>query len=134
MIAGWGEPEVTRLLADPGIVRHRGKIEATIGNARAYLRDRGDARGSPRSSGPSSDGAPQQTGRTTMADVPAETAESRALSKALKARGFRFCGPTIVYAWMQASGLVNDHVAGCFRHAAVGRIGGGPPPAPAPES
>lgn len=118
-VARLGEAEVAALLADPGIVRSRAKIEAAVGNARAVLamRDRGedfsafcwDAVG----------GRVRQNAWRAGA-VPAETAESRALSKALKARGFKFAGPVIVYAWMEAVGLVNDHVATCFRHAELG--------------
>ena len=122
-VARFGEAEVAALLADPGIVRSRAKIEATIGNARAFLamRDRGedfsafcwDAVG----------GAVVQNA-WRAGEVPTETAESRALSKALKARGFKFVGPVIVYAWMEAVGLVNDHLVTCFRHA---DLGGRPP-------
>lgn len=121
-IAGWGEAEVTRLLADPGIVRHRGKIEATIGNARAYARieaDEGFAAFLWHRVG----GAPIQNRPATLADVPAETALSRAISGDLKKAGFRFCGPTIVYAWMQACGMVNDHLVTCPRHAEVAAMG-----------
>ena len=115
-IARWGEPEVARLLADPGIVRHRGKIEAAITNARAVL-DLG---------GPDAfaafvwryvDGVPVQNRWPRDAEVPAFTPLSQQVSKDLGRAGFRFCGPTITYAWMQATGLVNDHVTGCFRHA-----------------
>ncbi len=118
VIAGWGEAEVVRLLADEGIVRHRGKIEATIGNAKAWQEIEADCGFSPfvwRFVG----GAPLQNSYVSMADVPAETAESRSLSRALKAAGFRFCGPTIVYAWMQACGLVNDHLVKCHRYREV---------------
>lgn len=118
VIAGWGEAEVTRLLADEGIVRHRGKIEATIGNAKAWQKiesDRGFAPFVWKFVG----GSPVQNRYASMAEVPSETAESRALSKALNAAGFRFCGPTIVYAWMQACGLVNDHMVDCRRHKEV---------------
>ena len=117
-IARYDAADVARLLADAGIVRHRGKIEATIGNARAWLdlMERGsfsdfmwDV----------VDGEPVQNAFRTMAEVPAQTPASVALSKALKAEGFRFCGPTIVYAVMQACGLVNDHLTGCFRHGEV---------------
>ena len=115
-VARWGEADVARLLADPGIVRHRGKIEATIGNARAYLALH-EREGFDRFVWSFVGGAPVQGHRATMADVPSETPASRELSKALKAAGFRFCGPTIVYAFMQASGLVNDHLVTCPRHA-----------------
>lgn len=123
-VARFGEPEVAQLLLDSGIVRSRAKIEATIGNARAYLamRDRGedfsafiwDVVG----------GAPLQNA-WQPGDVPVETEQSRELSKALKARGFKFVGPVIVYAWMEAVGLVNDHVVGCFRHAELGGASAG---------
>lgn len=118
VIAGWGEADIARLLADPGIVRHRGKCAAAITNARALL-DLG---------GPDAfaafmwryvDGAPLQPDRPDLAAVPPFTPLSEQVSKDLKRAGFRFCGPTITYAWMQASGLVNDHVTTCHRHAAL---------------
>ncbi|MDU8946056.1 DNA-3-methyladenine glycosylase I [Ovoidimarina sediminis] len=116
IIATWGEPDIARLLQDPGIVRHRGKIEATIGNARAFLAIEED-QGFDRYLWNFCDGAPIQNSFATMGEVPAETPLSKTISKDLKARGFKFCGPTIVYAFMQATGMVNDHVTGCFRHA-----------------
>jgi len=122
-IARWTEADVARLLGDPGIVRHRGKIEATIGNARAYLAI--EAR-----QGFASflwdfvDGAPLQSGLTHLSQVQAQTAVSQAMSKALKQAGFRFCGPTITYAFMQATGMVNDHLVTCPSHAAVAALGG----------
>lgn len=112
------EKDVTRLLGNPGIVRHRGKIEATIGNARAWL-DLSERKDFSEFMWEFVDGAPQQNRFRSMADVPAKTAQSEALSKALKAQGFKFCGPTIVYAVMQACGLVNDHMTGCPRHDEV---------------
>ena len=118
VIAHWGEADVNRLLADRGIVRHRGKIEATIGNARAYLEIE-------RQGGFSEfiwnhvDGVPIQNSWVSQADVPPATELSATLSADLKQAGFRFCGPTIVYAWMEATGLVNDHLVGCPRHAEV---------------
>lgn len=117
-VARCGEAEVARCLADPGIVRHRGKIEAAIGNARAWqaMEARGgfdafvwDHVG----------GSPVQNAWRSMAEVPAFTPLSERMSKELKAAGFRFCGPTIVYAWLQATGVVNDHLVGCPRHPAV---------------
>ena len=118
VIARYDAADVARLLGDAGIVRHRGKIEATIGNAQAWL--------TLMESGSFSDflwrhvdGEPRQNGFRSMAEVPAQTPESVALSKALKKAGFRFCGPTIVYAVMQACGLVNDHLVDCPRHDAV---------------
>jgi DNA-3-methyladenine glycosylase I len=115
-IARWGEAEVARALADPGIVRHRGKIEAAIGNARAWAEIEG-REGFARYLWQFVDFRPVQNRWEAMAEVPAETPMSRALSKALKAQGFRFCGPTIVYAFAQAVGMVNDHLVGCPQHA-----------------
>ncbi len=117
-IARYGEADVARILADPGVVRHRGKIEAAIGNARAWIEIEGEG-GFDRFLWDFTGGAPIQNAFSAIGDVPAETPLSREISKALKARGFKFCGPTIVYAFMQAVGLVNDHLVGCPRHAAV---------------
>lgn len=114
IIAGWGEADVVRLLADTGIIRHRGKIEATIAGARACLRieaREGFANFLWALSGPPIDNLVQ-----SGAGVPAQTARSLAMSKALKAEGFKFCGPTITYAFMQAVGMVNDHVVSCPQH------------------
>jgi DNA-3-methyladenine glycosylase I len=111
-IARWGEPEVDRLLADASIVRSRAKIESTIGNARAYLRIAG-REGFDRFLWQFVDFRPLQNAPPQAEDIPAETPLSRALSKALRAEGFRFCGPVITYAFMQATGMVNDHLAGC---------------------
>lgn len=113
VIATWGEADVQRLLQDEGIIRHRGKIEATITNARAYLEIDDFAKWC----WDYVDGEPLQTHRASMADVPAATPLSTQMSKDLKKAGFKFCGPTIVYAWMQACGLVNDHIVTCPRHA-----------------
>ena len=118
VIADWGAAEVARLLADPGIVRHRGKIEATIGNARAYL-ELGGADAFRDMMWNYVDGQPLQNRFATQAEVPAQTPLSQRVSKDLKAAGFRFCGPTITYAWMEACGLVNDHLVTCHRHEAV---------------
>ncbi|WP_068108941.1 DNA-3-methyladenine glycosylase I [Tropicimonas marinistellae] len=118
VIAGWGEAEIETLLANPGIVRHRGKIEATIGNARAYLEIEAQ-KGFSTFLWDRLDGVPICNRFSTMAEVPAQTDLSRTLSKELKAAGFRFCGPTIVYAFMQAVGMVNDHLITCPRHAEV---------------
>ncbi|GEL24167.1 DNA-3-methyladenine glycosylase I [Pseudonocardia sulfidoxydans NBRC 16205] len=115
-VAEFGDADVERLLGDPGIVRNRRKIEATIANARAVL----DL------DTPLDDllwgFAPDATARqrpATLADVPATTPESVAMAKELKRRGFRFVGPTTCYALMQATGLVDDHVATCWRAAGV---------------
>ena len=121
-VAEFGERDVERLLADAGIVRHRGKIEAAIANARAAA-----ALDTPLAeliwsfAPPRSRRAPK-----TLADVPATTPESTALSKELKARGFRFVGATTAYALMQACGLVNDHVAGCWVRAEVEALSSAP--------
>ncbi|MCX7646090.1 MAG: DNA-3-methyladenine glycosylase I [Rhodobacteraceae bacterium] len=121
-VARYGPADVERLLADPGIVRHRGKIEAAIGNARAFLaieeRGAGFAAFLWRHVG----GAPVQNAWTSPSEIPAETPASRALSQDLHRAGFRFCGPTIVYAVMQATGMVNDHLVTCPRHAAVAAL------------
>lgn len=116
-IARYGDADIARLLADAGIVRHRGKIEATIGNAKAFLKIE-EREGFNRFLWQFYDFKPQQNQIGSMADVPAETAVSREMSKALKAEGFKFCGPTIVYAFAQACGLVNDHMLGCTARAA----------------
>ncbi len=111
-IASYGDAEISRLLADPGIVRHRGKIEATIGNARSWIEI--EAReGFDRFLWKFFDFKPLVNERASMSDVPAETALSKEISKALKAEGFKFCGPTIVYAFAQAVGMVNDHLIEC---------------------
>jgi DNA-3-methyladenine glycosylase I len=109
-VARFGERDVERLLADAGIVRHRGKIEAAIGNARAALELPAGLTELVWSFAPPARRRPPRS----FAEVPTATAESQALSRELRRRGFRFVGPTIVYAFMQAAGLVDDHVAGCF--------------------
>jgi DNA-3-methyladenine glycosylase I len=121
VVAGFGDSDVERLMADAGIVRNRAKITATIGNARAYI-DLLDAR---------SDGfgayldefvpppPPRQPPDATIVDLPAYTPGALALSKDLQARGFRFVGPTIVYAFLQSVGWVDDHLPGCFRYRAA---------------
>jgi len=121
-VSGWGEAEVASLLNDPGIVRHRGKIEATIGNARAWQRIEA-SRGFDEFLWRYVDGKPVQNRFATLAEVPARTALSARISKDLRAEGFRFCGPTIVYAFMQAVGMVNDHLVTCPRHDAVAALG-----------
>jgi DNA-3-methyladenine glycosylase I len=122
-IARYTEADIERLLGDPGIVRSRSKISAAIGNARAFLdmEERGEA------FSPFLwdfvGGAPIQNRFERMSDVPAETETSLAMSKALKKRGFKFCGPVIVYAFMQAVGMVNDHLTGCPQHRTVAALG-----------
>ncbi|MEP4196694.1 MAG: DNA-3-methyladenine glycosylase I [Aliishimia sp.] len=116
IIASWGEPEVARLLQNSGIIRHRGKIEATIGNAQAYLKI-AEGEGFDQFLWKYVDGEALQNQWVTQSDVPGFTPLSVQVSKDLKKAGFRFCGPTIVYAAMQAMGLINDHLIGCPRHA-----------------
>jgi len=121
-VATWGEAEVTRLLAEPGIVRHRGKIEATIGNARAWQAIEAEQGFEPYL-WDFVGGRPIQNRWRSLDEVPTETDISRAISKDLKKKGFKFCGPTIVYAFMQAVGMVNDHLVSCPCHERVARLG-----------
>ncbi len=120
-IAEWGPQEVEILLQNPGIIRHRGKIEATITNARAWQAIEGQG-GFDEFLWTYLDGQPLQSQWQTRADVPAFTPLSEQVSKDLKKAGFRFCGPTIVYAFMQACGLVNDHLVTCHRHDQVAAL------------
>ena len=114
-IVRYDERDVARLMADAGIVRNRAKIEATISNARAYLELR-ETRTLADVVWGIVDGRPIIHRRRTVAEVPAETDRSKALSNELKRLGFRFVGPTTVYAFMQSVGVVNDHLATCHRH------------------
>lgn len=116
-IVRYGPEKIAALMADPGIVRNRAKIEAAIDNARAYLR-LSEEEPFARFLWAFVDGRPVQNCFACISDVPAETPTSRAIARALKARGFRFCGPTTVYAMMQAVGMVNDHLVTCPRHTA----------------
>ncbi len=116
-IARYGDKDIERLMADAGIVRNRLKIAATIDNARAYLALRERTTLAAFLWSHMENGPTLNTFRT-MADVPASTPQSKRISKALKAQGFRFTGPTTIYAYMQSVGLVNDHLVGCPRHAA----------------
>jgi DNA-3-methyladenine glycosylase I len=117
-IARYGERDRERLLADPGIVRNRAKVDATIGNARAVLALRQEGIDLADWLWSFVGGAPIRNRRRSLQELPAQTPESEAMSKALKKRGFRFVGPTICYAFMQAVGMVDDHTADCFRHGA----------------
>jgi DNA-3-methyladenine glycosylase I len=119
-VARFGARDVTRLLKDEGIVRNRLKIQATIANARAFLRVQADSGSFSAFVWTFVGDKPILHGPRTVGDIPATTTESDAMSKALRARGFRFVGSTICYALMQACGLVNDHVSTCFR-APAGR-------------
>jgi DNA-3-methyladenine glycosylase I len=114
-VARFSDTKVERLLADPGIVRNRLKVESTVNNARRVLEleSLSDYLWS------FVDGEPKVNRWRKMGELPAETAESKAMSKDLKKRGFRFVGPTVCYAFMQACGLVNDHTVDCFRYREV---------------
>ena len=118
-IARYDDAKVAELLANPGIVRNRLKVAATIGNAKAYLAM--EARGEDFSQflWQFVGGQPLQHQRRTLSEVPAKTTASDVMSKALLKQGFKFVGSTICYAFMQASGMVNDHLVSCHRHAAV---------------
>ena len=118
-VARFGTRDVNRLLGDAGIVRHRGKIEAAIANARALVEV--DARHGSLAVLCWSFASPRSRAPRSFADLPAKTDASRALSKELLRLGFRFVGPTTVYAMMQATGIVNDHLFGCFARAECGR-------------
>jgi len=114
-VARFGPRDIIRLLADPGIVRSRAKIEATIGGARAFLAMQDEGLSFSEWVWGMAGGKPIQS----AGPVPAQSALSVEMSKALRARGFKFVGPVIVYAWMQAVGIVNDHSATCFRRKAL---------------
>jgi DNA-3-methyladenine glycosylase I len=117
-VARFGENDIARLLGDAGIVRSRAKIEATIGGARAYLAMQEAREDFSDFVWGMAGGEPIQN----RGEIPAQSPLSEEISKILKKRGFKFVGPVIVYAWMQAVGIVNDHAAGCFRRKAVGSI------------
>ena len=121
-IARYDERKVASLLGDPGIVRNRLKVRAAIGNARAWLDLRESGAGGPDFLWELAGGAPVVNAWRRLEDVPASTPVSEAMSKALRRRGFRFVGPTICYAFMQAVGMVNDHVTSCFRREACRMI------------
>jgi DNA-3-methyladenine glycosylase I len=120
-IVRYGAKDIARLMADPGIVRNRLKVEATIDNARAVLKLGERTRLSTFIWG-YLDGRPQINRHKSFKTVPAETPTSKAVSKALKAEGFRFVGPTTVYAFMQSTGMVNDHLLTCHRHEACAEL------------
>ena len=115
-VARFTDKRLAKILLDPGIVRNRLKVHAAVTNAQAFLRVQEEFDGFCNYIWRFVDGRPKQNRWRTLADLPATTAESDALSKDLKSRGFKFVGSTIMYAHMQATGLVNDHVLSCFRH------------------
>ena len=119
-IARYGDKKIAALLADPGIIRNRAKINASVTNARAYLNIMEKTGSFSDYLWAFVDARPIKNAWKRLRDVPAETDVSRALSKDLKQNGFKFVGPTICYAHMQATGMVNDHLVHCFRHDEVG--------------
>ena len=121
-IARYRPAKVERLMQDAGIVRNRAKIEGAVRSARAWL-DIMEGPGFSKLLWDFVDGRPKVNHYKTTGHVPAETAISRAISKELAQRGFKFCGPTIVYAFMQAVGMVNDHLVSCHRHEACQKLG-----------
>jgi DNA-3-methyladenine glycosylase I len=122
-VARFDRADVDKLLSDPGIVRNRLKVESAISNAQAFLRVQEESGSFDAYVWRFVDGETIQNRWTTIAEVPAKTAEAEHLSKDLKRRGFRFVGPTIMYAHMQATGMVNDHTVECFRWAELGGRG-----------
>ena len=123
-IARYTSRKVEKLMQDAGIVRNRMKIEGTVLSARAYLEVMENGPGFSRLLWDFVDGEPKVNRFRSTSQVPAETALSRRISKELASRGFKFCGPTIVYAFMQATGMVNDHVLSCHRHPAFIKAAG----------
>jgi len=124
-VARYGEADRARLMGDPGIIRSNAKIDAAISGARIYLdmRERGEDLAELLWG--FVDGKPLQNSFERQDQVPAETPLAVDMAKALKSKGFKFCGPVIVYAFMQAVGITNDHLVGCFRHDQVRRMGEG---------
>ncbi len=122
-VATYDEDRVARLLADPRIVRNGQKVRGTVTNARAFLAVQREYGSFDAYAWRFVGGRPKQTAWGTLGEVPAKTAESDAFSRDLKRRGFSFVGSTIIYAFMQATGMVNDHVIECFRHAPLGGTG-----------
>ena len=123
-VGNWTEARIAQALRNPGIIRHRGKIESAVRGARVFQQIEAEEGFAPFLWG-FVGGAPIQNRFDRQADVPTATPESTAMSKALKRQGFSFCGPVITYAFMQATGMVNDHVTHCPRHAALTPAAGG---------
>ena len=118
-IAQYGEAETACLLGDTGIIHNKAKVAATIKNARAVLELRAEGSSLDELLGSATDEGPQRNAFRSMKEIPAETYESKAMSKTLKKRGFGFAGPTICYALMQSTGMLNDHTPDCFRYDEV---------------
>ena len=133
-LARWGDRQIETALADPGIIRNRLKVEGAVRNARALLAVVKEHGSFSRFLWQRAGGAPRQNRWTALGELPAATEESRALSHDLKAAGFTFVGPTICYAFMQAVGMVNDHLVSCFRHRELGGGAGAAKPRRASRS
>ena len=118
-VARFGDEDRERLLRYPGIIRNRAKIASAVRNAAAFLEVQAQHGSFDAYVWAFVGGSPRRNAFESLADIPAQTEESRALSRDLRSRGFNFVGPTICYAYMQAAGLVNDHVTSCFRHLEV---------------
>ena len=118
-VAAYDDSKVAELLANPGIVRNRLKVASAIGNARAFLDAQREFGSFDAYIWGFVGGSPVRNAWQSLAEIPAKTSESEAMSKELRRRGFRFVGPTICYAFMQATGMVNDHTTGCFRYGEV---------------
>ncbi len=125
-IARYSKKKVEALMQDAGIVRNRMKIEGAVASARAWLEIMEKSAGFSPLLWKFVEGKPIVNRYKTMSEIPAETEISRIISKELKAHGFKFCGPTIIYAFMQATGMVNDHLTSCPRHAACVKLGRAP--------
>jgi len=121
-IARYDEAKIAELLQNPGIIRNRLKVQSVVKNARGYLEIMEKEGSFSQFLWGFVDGRPIQNNWRSMADMPTETKESQTMSKALKKRGFSFVGPTIIYAFMQAVGMVNDHITSCFRYAEVSSL------------
>ena len=126
-IARYNAKKIASLMQDKGIVRNRMKIEGAVASAQSWLKIMEEGPGFGALLWDFVDGKPILNRFKAMQDIPAETELSRAISKELKARGFKFVGPTIVYAFMQAVGMVNDHLTGCYRHAPLAKLAGPQP-------
>ena len=126
-VARYDGIKITALLSDPGIVRNQLKIGSAVTNAQAFLKIQEERGSFSDYIWRFTDGVPIQNAFTTLAEIPAKTPLAETISKDLKTRGFKFVGPTIVYAHMQATGMVNDHLVGCFRHREVAALSKGAP-------
>jgi len=123
IVAGYDEGKRSELLSDPAVVRNRAKVAASIGNAQAFLEVQAEFGTFSDYIWAFTDGQPIQNAWKTLSEIPAKTDLAETISKDLKKRGFKFVGPTIIYAHMQATGMVNDHLVSCFRHAEVEALG-----------